>query len=223
MRKIFLLGVWLFSFVGANAESREDMSVSESGSVNGHTYVDLGLPSGLKWATCNVGASKPEEYGDYFAWGEVNPAPSNNYSEDNCSVYDVRTSELKERGVIDTNNELTDKYDAATSNWGKGWRMPTKDEFNELLNSCVWELTNLEGVDGYKVSSKVNSNWIFLPAAGYRGGTSSGNVGSRGLYWSSTVNESSSYHAYYLRFNSSSRFTNNNDRFYGRTVRPVSE
>ena len=221
MRKSLLISV--ASLVSLLAFAQNNVVNSGNGNLLGRDYVDLGLPSGLKWATCNVGASKPEEYGDYFAWGEVKPAPSNDYSEENCSAYGVRTSELKERGVVDANNELADKYDAATSNWGKGWRMPTEEEFKELLNSCVWEWDNLEGVDGYKVSSKVNSNWIFLPAAGYRIGTSSGNVGSNGGYWSSTVYESNSYRAYYLYFNSSSKRTLSSSRYDGHTVRPVSE
>lgn len=191
--------------------------------LDGHEYVDLGLPSGLKWATCNVGALKPEACGDYFAWGEV--TPKDKYYQNNSLFNNRANSTLQRDGVIDSLGNLTSTYDAASVNWGKNWRMPTKEEFDELIKHCKWTWITLGGVSGYKIESTQvgNDNWIFLPAAGSRLGTSSDDVGSYGFYWSSTVDESSSYDAYYLYFYSSSKGTNDYNRYYGRTVRPVTE
>ena len=186
---------------------------------NGHDYVDLGLPSGLKWATCNVGANSPEVYGQYFAWGEI--TTKDNYSDSNCPTYGLSKSELESQGYIDSEGNLTSQYDAATANWGGTWRMPTRAEYNELLNNCTWTWTTQNGVNGYKVTGP-NGNSIFLPAAGYRNGASLSYAGSFGYYWSSTPNDDSS--VYYLNFSSSIHNVNNGrNRYYGRTVRPVLE
>ncbi|MCQ2200253.1 MAG: fibrobacter succinogenes major paralogous domain-containing protein [Paludibacteraceae bacterium] len=196
--------------------------------LDGHEYVDLGLPSGLKWATCNVGASKPEEYGDYFAWGEVKP--KDKYYQNNSLFYDIALYTLKRDEVIDSKGNLTSTYDAASVNWGKNWRMSTKEEFEELIKYCKWTWIALGGVLGYKVESKQtgNNNWIFLPAAGYQDGKSSYNVGNYGYYWSSSVCESNGS----LRLYIDSRSKNVNFDFYrtfeylrshGLTIRPVTK
>ena len=190
---------------------------------NGHSYVDLGLPSGLLWATCNVGAETPEAYGNYYAWGETEPAPNNNYDSSNCSTYGLSNSELQSQGYIDSNGNLTAQYDAATANWGGDWRMPTKTEMQELINNCTWTWTTQNGVNGYKVTSKVNSNYIFLPAAGYRSGSSLSSAGSYGYYWSSVPYEGSGNYAYSLSFRSSYRYMSDYYRLNGRSVRPVLE
>ncbi|MBR5532185.1 MAG: T9SS C-terminal target domain-containing protein, partial [Bacteroidales bacterium] len=127
-------------------------------------YVDLGLPSGIKWATCNVGANSPEDYGDYFAWGETEPKDYYDWSTYKyCNgSYDIMTKYFTDSdyGTVDnkTTLELTD--DAAHVNWGGNWRMPTKAEQDELRNTdnCTWEWTTLNGVEGYKVISKKNGN-----------------------------------------------------------------
>ena len=193
--------------------SSQKSSSSSTGVSGGHEYVDLGLPSGLKWATCNVGASKPEEYGDYFAWGETSPKSS--YKKSNSVTYGKRM------GDIGGN----DRYDAARANRGGDWRLPTKAEFDELLNSnnCTWTWTTQNGVNGYKVTSKRNGNSIFLPAAGYRNGTSLYNEGSNGNYWSSTPDESSDYYSCSLNFYSGGHYTYWSYRYRGQSVRPVSE
>ncbi len=200
-------------------------SLPGNGVLNGYEYVDLGLPSGTKWATMNVGASKNNDYGTYFAWGEIAPAPSNNYSSANCKAYGKSYAQLSELGIIRsaTKPYLTAEYDAATANWGEGWRMPTKADFDELLNECLWTKTEIGGVSGYRVeSAKVyNANWIFLPCAGFHY-TSSNSVGSKGYYWSSTALFDTS--AYSLYFDSISKDVGNH--FYrnnGCTVRPVTE
>ena len=189
---------------------------------NGYTYVDLGLPSGLLWATCNVGATTPEEYGDYYAWGET--TTKTEYTEDNCPpTYGLSYSELQSQGYIDGEGNLTAQHDAARANWGGTWRMPTYAELNELSTNCTWTWTTQNGVNGYKVTSKVNSNYIFLPAAGYRYGSLLDGAGSYGHYWSSTPDESLSNLAYSLTLLSFNRGMDSYDRSYGQSVRPVIE
>ena len=180
--------------------------------------VDLGLS--VKWAACNLGATKPEGYGGYYAWGETKTKKS--YDDYTCDFDGVDSDILRRRGVIDSRGNLTSKYDAARANWGGKWRMPTEDEFDELCRRCTWTRTKQKGVYGYKVKGPSGKE-IFLPAAGNRDGTSSNNVGSRGYYWSSTVYESNSYYAYSLYFYSGSKSTDYYYRDYGRSVRPVSE
>ena len=176
----------------------------------GHEYVDLGLPSGLKWATCNVGASSPEDYGDYYAWGETTTKDS--YSSSKSLIYG------KTMGDISGDAQ----YDAATANWGSGWRLPTKAELTELKNNCTWTWTTQNGKTGYKVTGP-NGNSIFLPAAGCRYGSLLVNAGEYGFYWSSTPHESDSISAYRLYFNSSNQNAYWIYRRYGHSVRPVTE
>ena len=171
-----------------------------------YEYVDLGLPSGLLWATFNVGATAPEEYGNHYAWGEIET--KDDYSVSSSLTYGM------ELGDISGNPQ----YDAAAANWGGEWRMPTKAEFDELLNNCTWEWTTQNEVNGYLVTGP-NGNSIFLPAAGYRDGTSLYGDGSYGYYWSSTPYGSNN--AYLLGFYSGYHYTNWDYRYYGRSVRPV--
>ena len=191
----------------------------ETPTINGHEYVDLGLPSGLKWATCNVGAETPEAYGNYYAWGETSTKSS--YSSSNSATYELSYSQLRSQGYIDSEGNLTAQYDAATANWGGDWRMPTYSEQEELLNNCTWTWTTQNGVNGYKVTSKVNSNYIFLPAAGYRYGSSLGSAGGSGYFWSSTPSESNGYGAYGLGFDSDLHCMSYSHRSNGLSVRPV--
>ena len=183
---------------------------SKSGTINGYEYVDLGLPSGLKWATCNVGASSPEEYGDYYAWGEVKTKST--YHSDNSKTY--------RKSMSDISGNRT--YDVARKKWGSSWRLPTEAEFQELLDKCKWQWTTQNGKRGYKVTGP-NGNSIFLPAAGYRIGSSLYNVGDFGYYWSSTPYESSDDFARYLDVYSSNRYVSWSGRSFGQSVRPVSE
>ena len=175
-----------------------------SGSENGHEYVDLGLPSGIKWATCNVGATSPEEYGDYFAWGETQPK---DYYDWDTYKYGSKivTKYCKESwyGTVDNKTVLELSDDAAHVNWGGNWRMPTEAEYDELMNTtnCTWTWTTQNGVKGYKVTSKKNGNTIFLPAAGSR---NFDNPYARrfGYYWSSSLYTYYSDEAYLVGFNS---------------------
>ena len=193
-----------------------------------HEYVDLGLPSGTLWATCNVGANSPEEYGDYFAWGETTTKGTYDWStykhckgtDDTMTKYCTSSS----YGTVDNKTELEPSDDAATVNWDSGWQMPSLEQLDELYSSSytttTW--TTMNGVYGRKITSKSNGNSIFLPAAGYRLDTSLSNAGRCGFCWSRSLNTSYSYHAYYLYFPSSIINTRSNgDRCCGRSVRPV--
>ena len=198
---------------------------------DGHEYVDLGLPSGTKWATCNVGASKPEEYGDYFAWGETTKKSDYSWSTYKHCKGSSRTmttkyctdSEYGYNGFTDGKTELQPEDDAATANWGSEWQMPSLDQIKELCNSnyttMTWTMQN--GVSGRLITSKVNGNSIFLPAAGYRDDTSLNNAGSNGYYWSRLLDTSTPYYAYNLYFYSGYVFWDDGSRLYGRCVRPV--
>ena len=211
---LFLLLIVVGGFVGYMMSGGDEpepiptiSTTSPPINIGGHYAVDLGLS--VKWATCNVGATSPEGYGDYFAWGETSPKTS--YTEDNSKTYG------KSMGDIGGDS----RYDAATANWGSGWRLPTKSECYELIDNCTWTWTKLNGVDGYKVKSKKNGNSIFLPAAGYYyRGTNPRHVPS-GYYWSSTPD--GSCNAYHLYFISIGHGTDWYYRYLGRSVRPVAE
>lgn len=180
--------------------------------------IDLGLS--VKWASCNVGAESPEDYGGYYAWGETKE--KNDYSSSTSITYGLSTSELRSQGIIDSDDNLTAAYDAATDNWGSSWRMPTKEEIEELFNKCSWEWTSVNGVSGRKVTGP-NGNSIFLPAAGYRYRTGVLSRGSGGHYWSGTLYEDDSSSAYGFCFYSGGRGWNDYGRNFGLTVRPVTE
>jgi len=206
---------------GTQTETSSGTQTETGGSSSAGKAVDLGLPSGTKWADRNVGADAPEGYGDYFAWGETQIKDS--YTDDNSTTYGLSYSELQSNGIIDGNGNLTAKYDAATVNWGKKWRMPTQAEMEELMNSCIWTWTSKNDVNGYVVTGP-NGNSIFLPAAGYRHGTSLYSAGSRGYYWSSTAHEDDSHYAYGLGFYGGDGYWDHwSRRYYGQSVRPVSE
>ena len=187
----------------------EEKAMQTTGTINGHEWVDLGLS--VKWATCNVGASSPSDYGNYYAWGET--TTKSEYTEENCKTYGKDISDIS--GNPD--------YDAARANWGSTWRMPTKAEFEELIEKCTWKWVTYDGHTGYKVTSKTNGKSIFFPAAGWRSDSSLGDVGENGYYWGSTPDESDASNAYDLYFDSSNHGTGWSYRDVGRTVRPVSE
>ena len=202
-------------------EIPEDPEVPEDPeTINGYAYVDLGLPSGLKWATCNVGANDPEDYGDYFAWGETET--KGDYSSTNSATFGLTLSDLQSQGYIDGNDNLTSSYDAATENWGSPWRMPATSELNELLNSCTWTWTTQNGINGYIVTGP-NGNSIFLPAAGYYRRSSLQKDGELGRYWSSTPDKREYDDiSDRLGFDSSVQEVDWDYRYYGRSVRAVS-
>ncbi|MDY4628314.1 MAG: serine/threonine-protein kinase [Prevotella sp.] len=214
-----------------NAEDSPQQSIS--GTISGHDYVDLGLS--VKWATQNVGASSPSDYGDYFAWGETQT--KKRFDWDNC--FDCLDDEGISWGTYKiggkTSISPTCGNDTARENWGGSWRMPTDAEFEELCDEtkCEWTWTSQGGHEGYKVTGP-NGNSIFLPAAGVRHGTGiflpavgvrhvTDNVGESGYYWSSTLSSSDSGDARYLTFVSGGHYTYDGGRRSGHSVRPVAD
>ena len=200
--------------------------VKPDNQINNHEYVDLGLS--VKWATCNVGATTPEEYGDYFAWGEVEPKTTYDWSTYKYGTgYDQLTkycdnSVYGKDGFIDNKTVLDPEDDAAQVNWGGAWRMPTKAEQDELRNNCTWTWTIQNGVNGYKVTGP-NGNSIFLPAAGYMGEGALRYAGSSGGYWSSSLGTGYPVNPYCVYFDSDDVYWGNYDysRYDGLAVRPV--
>ena len=194
-------------------------------STSPYEAVDLGLS--VKWATCNVGATSPEEYGGYYAWGETEEKDNYDWSTYKwCNgSYDTMTKYCTDSyyGTVDNKTVLDPEDDVAHVKWGGSWRMPTRAEQDELRNNCTWTWTTQNGVKGYKVTSKTNGNSIFLPAAGYRSSADLYNSGSYGNYLSSSLNEGDSYGAYDLYFYSGSYDWSYDYRFDGFSVRPVCE
>ena len=194
-----------------------------------HEYVDLGLPSGTLWATMNVGAETPEDYGNYFAWGETTPKEV--YGWTNYQWCNGKWNKLTkyctkdtygDNGFIDNKTELDPEDDAATANWGSEWCMPTKDQLDELYSECSWQWTTSNNVDGILVTSNHNGATLFLPASGYHFGTELYSTGTIAYYWSRTLYTARSYYAYYIYFHTSGNISvTNGDRDTGYTVRAV--
>ena len=200
-------------------------SSSKANVINGHKYVDLGLS--VKWADCNVGASSPSDYGDYFAWGETSTKSDYSWATyEWCKGTNKSFTKYcinSEYGTVDNRQVLESSDDVAHVKWGGSWRMPTKEEFKELCDKCTWTWTTQGGHKGCKVTGP-NGNSFFLPAAGNRDGTVLYNRGSSGYYWSATLKEDGSYGAYYLDFYSGySGWDYYWFRYRGHTVRPVTE
>jgi hypothetical protein len=176
--------------------------------------INLGLPSGTKWACCNVGASTPGDYGNYYAWGETQPK----------SVYDINTYQFynSNTGYVNIGSDIAGtSYDAATANWGAPWRIPSLAQITELLNNTTSTWTTENGVYGRKFTGS-NGGTVFLPAAGRRWNSGLDGAGSSGRYWSSSLYESGPGLAYGLSFYSGGADWYSGDgRYYGRSVRPV--
>ena len=199
--------------------------------VGDYPYVDLGLPSGTLWATMNVGANSPEDYGDYFAWGET-VGYNNGYTTFNWSKYKYcngsyntltkycNKSDYGYNGFTDTLTELEPEDDAAYVNWGIKWRMPTDAQWTELRTECTWSWTKQNDVNGYLVTGP-NGNSIFIPAAGCRYNDSLINAGSYGCYWSRSLNTAYPSNAHYVDFYSDNVYRYGSFRYYGYSVRPV--
>ena len=212
-----------------------------------HEYVDLGLPSGTLWATCNVGANNPEDPGDYFAWGETETYYSSGGNTDNpvwktgksSSGYDWPTykfckdgdsrklikycseSKYGYNGYTDSCTVLEKSDDVAYQKWGSDWCMPTQSQFQELKDKCSWTWTSKNGMNGYEAKGP-NGKTIFIPAAGFRHGTPLRDVGSIGFYWSSSLHTDSPYYGHDLDFYSGSVVPGGwSGRAYGFSVRPV--
>ena len=185
---------------------------------------------GPYWAETNIGADNPWDYGLYFWWGDTKGhSPSSagefsfNFDENNVYTYWKSVSELQRAGWLTSDGVLAPKHDAAHVHWGSGWRMPTYQELDDLLNKCDWTWTTQNGVNGCVVWGRgaYAANSIFLPAAGNGDGTSLDDAGSFGLYWSSVPDSDYINHAWYLLFTSSYHDTDGSGRRGGQPVRPV--
>lgn len=219
--------VLLVALVGSMGFTPNKVEQTGNGSYNGHEYVDLGLPSGTLWATCNVGANNPEDYGNYYAWGETSTKPI--YSWDNyryCKGKNVlftkycNVSRLGNNGFTDDLVILQPGDDAATVNWGRDWRMPTKDDFWELFNNTRYIWMTKNGVCGMLFYAS-NGNAIFLPAAGIGYDKGIGSPGEVGSYWTSLLDTGFTSMSWHLQFDSKDIGTWWTERKYGLSVRPV--
>ena len=237
--KIISLCIALLVGVSAWADDVWNYNVYDDCSKNGYKggyvlapadvqAVDLGLPSGIKWASCNVGAEKPEDYGNYYAWGEVLPQKDyfwatykHAYGNGNKLTKYCNKESYGDNGFTDNKTTLEPEDDAAYFNWGGSWRMPTNAEWIELRYNCTWTWTTQNGINGYQITSKTNSNSIFLPAAGYRYYTNLNYVGYRGYYWSSSLDVDEPYNACALYFDSDYVDSYYGNRSRGQSVRPV--
>ncbi len=235
-----------------DSDGNGSQSVVTFGTENGHVWVDLGLPSGTKWATVNVGASKPEEFGNYYAWGETTTKETYNWSTYKYgSNYNQLTkycnsSSYSKDGFTDTKTTLDLPDDAAAANWGGKWRMPTREQQDELRNKCYWVWTesyNNSNVKGYIVykaktssdkgkkiylsgtpsaSYSLSDAHIFLPAAGYRYGGNLNDAGSYGDSWSSSLGTTGyPYYVWSVHFGSGHVRSSDDYRYFGQSVRAV--
>ena len=225
--KIISVALLPLLFVPAGAQQPMKME-------NGHEYVDLGLS--VNWATCNIGADMPEDYGDYYAWGEIEPKSEytwENYrfrisGDDffkNIKFSKYNTDSIT--GVVDSLTTLEMIDDVAHVRWGGSWRMPTIDEFRELMDSCSWTWTTMNGVNGYKITSNMpgyTDRSIFLPAVGLGNATFNRTQNDHGLYWSSSLRPSSPgmpNSPYIISFNSNGISLGASTQQNGYPIRPV--
>ena len=199
--------------------TKAQYSVSEVDSVwfsPAPSSVDLGLS--VKWATFNIGASAPEDAGDYFAWGEVETKEE--YKENNYKWYNGNSSDIKKYNSTDNKLTLESADDVANVLWGGDWRMPTKDEFQELMDNCTWTWKE----NGYEVTGKktgYTDNKIFIPAAGIISTDGLGSVGTIGYYWTSSINSEKWYGSYGVMFFSFTKSMSDFQRNDALPVRPV--
>ena len=213
---VYVAGVTKIVDIILNGDDEEEPATGEA--------IDLGLS--VKWASCNVGATEPWEYGGFYAWGETEEKSNYEWSTyeycngSNTSMTKYCTDSFY--GTVDNKTTLEPEDDVAHVKWGGSWRMPTTSEQYELLNNCTWTWTTLNGVNGYRVTGP-NGNSIFLPAAGYRDGTGVYYQGAYGYYWSSSLRNYYSFSACLLCFNNCYNFSEDYSRYYGRSVRPVCE
>lgn len=217
----------------SNHKTSRNVTISEpDGYINGHGYVDLGLPSGVKWATSNIGGSNPCDNGNYYAWSET--ATKSVYSENNSQTHGKSLSELYSDDIIDSSGNLTIRHDAASANWGANWRMPRKNEFDEIINLCKCKWVSYNEKNGILVIGPNNKS-IFFPAGGncYEclGKPYNNNLNQQCYYWSAGYfehSDGSGFSAHYFGgYGGPSTIEISCDyvgiEFYGLSVRPVSD
>ena len=224
MKKSILFSVLV---VGTTLLQAQSITIHQTCGQNGQVVevqaVDLGLS--VKWANMNVGAGSPEDYGNYYAWGETATKETYNWS----TYFDTNDggSTFWKYNLNGGKTVLDPEDDAAHVNWGGSWRMPTEAEWQELLNNCTWTWTTQNGINGYMVTSNkagYTDKFIFLPAAGYRNGSGLYDVGSYGFFWSSSLCEYFEYVsdcAWLLGYYSGGHDLNYFVRYHGQSVRPV--
>ncbi len=229
--KILLFATMIAGFAACEKDesnNSDEPKVPEN-TLNGHEYVDLGLTSGVLWATCNVGADTPEQSGYHVAWGETEVKDyyewsSYKYGKDwNLLTKYCNDSEFGENGFVDWKNMLDPEDDAATVHWGEGWRTPTREEIAELVNECTWEWVDSGLTSGYKISSKAagNSNSIFLPASGSCIMADTYDIGVACAYWGAQTGDQGCNGAVCLVCDKTIIFPSVNLRWYGFAIRPV--
>lgn len=221
----FLIMVAIVFLVGCKKEKN-----SENVSVNDHEYVDLGLPSGTLWATCNIGASNPEEFGDYFAWGETETKDVYDWKQYKYSVFEEDGYKLNKyctnpncgaNGFVDNLTVLESVDDVAVANWGSDWRMPTSEEFDELYQNTTFTWTTINGVGG-RLATGSNGNSIFLPATGFRLDDQLICTGL-GVYWSNSLQTECQVAGWSLHFDDvNCHVCGTYERSRGQVVRAVS-
>ena len=241
MRKhLFLLPISVLLFLVCSCEKDNDLSPNPQ-------FVDLGLT--IKWATFNVGASQPQEYGDYYAWGETETKARYYWTTYKYNVGEYDESKMSSltkyspessygyNSYKDTLSVLQLSDDIAHNEWGGSWRIPTEKEFQELLDSCKWDWTTLNGVKGFKITSNVagfTDKSIFLPAAGYISGSKKFNDCPTVNYWTSSLYSQWPYFSYCITYHFDedqkteediyySIYIGNSGRYLGRPIRPVCE
>ena len=198
-----------------------------NGTYNGHNYVDLGLPSGTLWATCNVGAENPEDFGDYFAWGETQVKYNYDwityrYGSLNHLTKYCSSPSYGYNDFTDNLTTLQPKDDAAKANWGRGWRMPTDSDWLELYQNTTNTWTTQNGVKGCLFTA-TNGASIFLPATGYRQNRNLYAAGGYGCYWSRSLDSDLPSGAWYFHFSMNGCTITNDIRSKGISVRPIRE
>ena len=222
---VIILTIAVVCTVGCNKNNAPD-----SGTYNGHEFVNLGLRSGTLWATCNVGANTPEDHGDYFAWGETQPKAAytdSNYLYTHGGYFEFTKYCSKEEfgynGFTDKLTTLQPEDDAATVNWGEGWRTPTINEWIELVTKCSHTFTTRNGVNGCVFTGR-NGNSIFLPVKGGLEDEKPTIEDDMGSYWSSSLNKGLPFYAkgfqFIIDFNDCDIY-DDLSRCGGLTVRPV--
>ena len=233
MKKLLFLATLVAVVAACEKNSKEEPQINITPSEDVEA-IDLGLS--VKWANMNIGATKPEEYGAYFAWGETSPKTTYNWSTykymqsgkssweyiTKYTIPDGQKSGIWYNGdtfIGDNKTTLDLADDAAHVNWGGNWRMPTKEEQDELQDSCIWTWTQKNGINGYKVKGPKDS--IFLPASGYREYSSFCYVSCYCYFWSSSLYDVYSSYAYGRNFKSEYVDRYGLNRYYGLSIRPV--